>query len=204
MPSLSHAAAPMTSPCILVVNTDTDRAALIEMGLREAGHKDVVVTRQVEGLARQVVDIDPDVVLVDLQSPEPRALEGMLELTRAIKRPVALFVDDAPATSISAAVEAGVAAYVVDGLKKSRVATVVELAMSRYHAFSRLEADRDAARAELVERKTIERAKGLLMRSRRLGENEAYALMRKAAMDRNERIADVASHLLTAAAMLED
>jgi response regulator NasT len=126
----------------------------------------------------------------------------MFQLSRAVKRPIAMFVDRSDRASIEAAVEAGVSAYVVDGLKRERVKPILDMAISRFNAFSRLTRELEEAKSELENRKVIERAKGILMKSRGLSEADAYALLRKTAMSQNRRIADIAGSLITAAGLL--
>jgi response regulator NasT len=187
---------------ILVIDADRIRASIIEEGLREAGHTRVTVLDDMNRLVRRVVEIDPDVIVIDLENPSRDVLEHMFQISRAAKRPVAMFVDRADRTSIEAAIEAGVSAYVVDGLRKERIKPILDTAVSRFRAFDRLRRDLDQARNELAERKTVERAKGILMRTRGLSEPDAYALLRTAAMRQSRRIVEIAESLITAAGLL--
>jgi response regulator NasT len=187
---------------ILVIDADRIRATIIEEGLREAGHTRVTVLDDMNRLVRRVVEIDPDVIVIDLENPSRDVLEHMFQISRAAKRPVAMFVDRADRTSIEAAIEAGVSAYVVDGLRKERIKPILDTAVSRFRAFDRLRRDLDQARNELAERKTVERAKGILMRTRGLSEPDAYALLRTAAMRQSRRIVEIAESLITAAGLL--
>jgi response regulator NasT len=129
-------------------------------------------------------------------------LEDMFQLSRAVRRPVAMFVDRSDSESIAAAVEAGVSAYVVDGLKQERIKPILDMAISRFNAFARLARELQEARDELESRKIIDRAKRLLMTRRRMSEEEAYALLRKTAMNKNRRIVEIAQSLVTAADLL--
>jgi response regulator NasT len=194
----------MTAPAlsILVIDENSIRAAVIEAGLREAGHERVTVVNDVAGIARRIAEIEPDVIVIDLENPNRDMLEAMFQLSRAVKRPIAMFVDRSDSASIEAAIEAGVSAYVVDGLRQDRVKPILEMAISRFNAFSRLTRELEEAKSELEDRKVIERAKGLLMKSRKLSEPEAYALLRKTAMNQNRRIAEIAQSLVTAAGLL--
>jgi len=187
---------------ILVIDANRIRASIIEEGLREAGDVRVTVLSDTNGLMRRVVEIDPDVVVIDLESPNRDMLEHMFQVSRAVKRPVAMFVDRTDQTAIEAAIEAGVAAYVVDGLRKERIRPVLDTAMTRFKAFERLRRELEQAKGELSERKSIERAKGILMRTRGLTEEQAYALLRKTAMNQSRRIAEIAESLVTAAGLL--
>lgn len=187
---------------ILVIDTNRIRASIIEEGLREAGGTRVTLLDDVSGLLRRIIDIDPDVVVIDLESPNRDVLESMFQVSRAAKRPVAMFVDRTDQRAIEAAIDAGVAAYVVDGLRKERIRPVLDTAITRFKAFERLRRELDEAKGELAERKTVERAKGILMRTRGLSEDQAYAALRKAAMNQSRRIADIAESLVTAAGLL--
>jgi response regulator NasT len=187
---------------ILVIDENRIRAAIIESGLREAGHGRVTLVHDVAGIARRIAEIEPDVIVIDLENPNRDMLESMFQLSRAVKRPIAMFVDRSDSAAIEAAVEAGVSAYVVDGLRKDRVKPIMEMAISRFNAFSRMARELEEARGELENRKTVERAKGILMKSRGLSEEQAYALLRKTAMNQNRKLADVAQSLVTAAELL--
>jgi response regulator NasT len=188
---------------ILVIDEDRLRAALIEDGLREAGVADVVVSLGGGQLMRDIVETDPDVIFMDLGEPDRDALEAAFQISRAARRPIAMFVDSSDAASIAAAVEAGVSAYVVDGLRKERINPILDLAIQRFHAIHRLERELEETRSALARRKAVERAKGVLMKSRGVSEEEAYVLLRKTAMSQNRKIADVAESLILAAGLLD-
>jgi two-component system, response regulator / RNA-binding antiterminator len=190
------------SLAILVIDENRIRAAIIEAGLREAGHADVTVVHDVTGIARRIAEINPDVIVIDLENPNRDMLESMFQLSRAVKRPIAMFVDRSDHAAIEAAVDAGVSAYVVDGLKQGRVKPILQMAISRFNAFSRMARELEEARNELENRKVVERAKGILMKSRGFSEETAYALMRKTAMNQNRKIAEIAQSLVTAAGLL--
>jgi response regulator NasT len=187
---------------ILIVDQNLMRGSVIEEGLREAGCQDVIVVHEMQNLLRRIADDDPDVVFIDLENPNRDVLEQMFQMSRLVHRPVAMFVDRSDTSMIEAAVEAGVGAYVVDGLRKERVKSILDMCISRYKVFRRLRDELDRTRQALDERKLVERAKGILMRARKLGEEEAYALMRKAAMDSSQRLADIAQGVITAEELL--
>jgi response regulator NasT len=194
---------PDTTLRILVVDQNVTRASILEEGLREAGYLNVSVVRDMQNLMRRIVDADPDVIFIDLENPNRDVLEQMFQVSRCVRRPIAMFVDHSDADMIRAAVEAGVGAYVVDGLRKERVRAILDMAVSRFGVFEQLRDELDKARLELEERKVIERAKGILMRDRGLSEEAAYALLRKAAMNENRRLAEVAQSVVTAARLLK-
>jgi len=188
---------------VLVIDENRIRAAIIEEGLRDAGYGQVTVIDQMHGLARRITDLNPDVIVIDLENPNRDELESIFQLSRVIQRPIAMFVDKSDEASIEAAVEAGVSAYIVDGLKQERVRPILKMAISRFNAFSRLNRELEETRSELENRKVIDRAKGLLMRSRGLTEDEAYALLRRTAMNQNRKIVEIAHSLVTAASLLD-
>lgn len=187
---------------ILIIDENRIRASVIEAGLREAGYDDLTIVHDVSGIARKIETIDPDVIVIDLENPNRDMLENMFQLSRAVQRPIAMFVDRSDQASIEAAVEAGVSAYVVDGLKQERVKPILEMAISRFNAFSRMARELEDARSELESRKLIERAKGILITTRGLSEADAYALLRKTAMNQNRKISEIAQSLITAAGLL--
>jgi response regulator NasT len=188
---------------ILLVDQNAERAAILENGLREAGVHDITVLRDMQSLLKRIVDLDPDVIFIDLENPNRDVLEQMFQVSRSVRRPIAMFVDQADTDTIRAAVDAGVGAYVVDGLRKERVKSILDTAVSRFHAFNRLRDELERANQQLEERKLVERAKGILMKERRLSESEAYALLRSAAMNENRRIVDVARSLVSSVRLLK-
>jgi response regulator NasT len=194
----------MTEPSlrILVVDPNAVRSSILEDGLREAGYDNIQIIRCMDNLLRRIVEADPEVIFIDLENPNRDVLEQMFQVSRVVHRPVAMFVDQSDAGAIEAAVEAGVSAYVVDGLRKERVRSILDTAVSRFNAFSRLRDELDRTRQALEERKVVERAKGILMKMRGLDEAEAYDTIRKAAMNENRRISEVAQSLVTASRLL--
>ncbi|AYG68608.1 MULTISPECIES: ANTAR domain-containing response regulator [unclassified Rhizobium] len=187
---------------ILVIDENTIRASIIEEGLREAGHARVTVIHEVQGVARTIETLHPDVIIIDLENPNRDMMEHLFQLTRTVGRPIAMFVDRSDTASIEAAVEAGVSAYIVDGLKKERVKPILDMAVSRFNAFSRLQRELAEAKSALEERKVVERAKGILMKMRGLSEDEAFALLRQTAMNEKKKMSEIAQSVVTAAGLL--
>ena len=187
---------------ILVIDPNAVRASIIEEGLREAGHSAVSVIGDTSQCLRRIVELDPDVIFIDLENPNRDELEHMFQVSRAVKRPVAMFVDRTDQASIEAAMDAGVSAYVVDGLKKERVKPILDTAVMRFNVFERMRHELEQTKSELANRKTIDRAKAILMKSKSLSEPEAYALLRRAAMNKNKRIIDIAESLIVATGLL--
>lgn len=188
---------------IVIVDESPVRAAILADGLREAGFTQVVRLEETANLLAHIYAVDPDVILIDLENPSRDVLEQMFQVSRAVRRPIAMFVDQSDSASIQASVDAGVSAYIVDGLKKERVKHILDLCISRFYAFSRLQTELDKAKTALEERKVIDRAKGILMKAKNLSEEEAYALLRRTAMNENRKIAEVAQSVLTAADLLK-
>jgi len=188
---------------ILIVDQNVTRAAVLEDGLREAGQSDVIVVRDMQNLLKRIVDAEPDVIFIDLENPNRDVLEQMFQVSRTVQRPIAMFVDRSDAGMTEAAVNAGVSAYVVDGLKKERIHAILELTISRFRAFNQLRSELDKTKQQLEERKLVERAKGILMKERGVNEDQAYALLRKAAMNENLKLSQVAQSIITAAKLLK-
>ena len=188
---------------ILVVDPNRVRASIVEDGLRESGYDNVTVVRETDNLLRRIVEVDPEVIFIDLENPNRDVLEQMFQVSRCVHRPIAMFVDESDSGTIEAAVEAGVGAYVVDGLRKERIRSILDMAVSRFNAFSRLRDELDRTRQALEERKVVERAKGLLMAHKGLTEEEAYRFLRKMAMDQNKRLAEIAESILSLAQLFK-
>ncbi|MBB3691884.1 ANTAR domain-containing protein [Sphingomonas sp. BK580] len=189
---------------IAIIDTSTTRAAIIADGLREAGLDDRVVIDPAGPLVKQIEACAPEVVLINLENPSRDLLEDFFAMSRALDRPIAMFVDQSDAEAALAAVDAGVSAYVVDGLAKQRIKPVLDVAIRRFQAFSRLQAELAEARTLLADRQTIDRAKAILMRRRGIDEPAAYALLRDHAMRSNRRIAEVAEAIVTSDALMGD
>ncbi len=187
---------------ILIIDQNVVRASILEDGLREAGHTGVAIISDMRELLRQIVEADPEVIFIDLENPNRDVLEQMFQVSRTVRRPIAMFVDRTDTASIEAAIDAGVSTYVVDGLRKERVKPILDTTISRFNAFNRLRDELDRARQALEDRKVIDKAKGILMRSRKISEEEAYALLRTTAMNESRRVADVAAGLVMASKLL--
>jgi two-component system, response regulator / RNA-binding antiterminator len=192
----------MNSPSVLVVDEDVARASIIEAGLRAGGHSRITIIHDLTGIARRITEIAPDVIVIDIQNPNRDMLENLFQLSRAVQRPIAMFVNHSDQAMMEAAIDAGVSAYVVNGLAEDRVKPILDMAISRFNAYARMARELADAKSELENRKIIERAKGLLMASRNLDEAAAYQLLRSTAMNQNRTIADIAQSLVLAAGLL--
>jgi response regulator NasT len=195
---------------ILIIDANAVRAAILEEGLREAsaaqggGYGDLAVhhIRDDVKLLPRIAEIDPDVILIDLENPSRDTLEQMFQVSRLARRPIAMFVDKSDSATVQAAIDAGVSAYIVDGLRKERVKSILDVTISRFHAFDRLQTELSQAKFALEERKVVDQAKAILMKQRNLSEEDAYVLLRRTAMNQNRKIADLARSLVAAAALL--
>jgi response regulator NasT len=169
---------------ILVFDESRARAALLREGLERAGHEVVASLASASELLRSVDRLRPDVIVIDTDSPSRDVLEGLVVMSEQSPRPIVMFTSDDRGEAIRDAVRAGVSAYVVDGLDAERIKSIVEVACARFDEFQRLRNELAEANLKLSERKLVERAKGILMKSRGLGEDEAYRALRRLAMDR--------------------
>jgi two-component system, response regulator / RNA-binding antiterminator len=193
---------------ILIVDENAVRAAILDEGLRIAtGFRDgdtpeIHHIRDLANLLTRIAAVDPDVILIDLENPSRDTLEQMFQVSRLARRPIAIFVDKSDTATVQAAVDAGVSAYVVDGLRKDRVKSILDLTMSRFHAFDRLRSELKQAKSALEDRKLIEQAKSILMRQRGCSEDDAYVLLRRTAMNQNRKIVELSAALVAAATLL--
>ena len=187
---------------IVIVEQDKERALGIVDSLRETGDHKIHVLAEESGLSRSVAQLNPDVVLIDVANPSRDTIEQLTTASAPMDRPVAFFVDRSDAQMTKTAIEAGVSAYVVDGLQMDRIKPVMDAAIARFQMFHRMRTELETTKRALEERKLIDRAKGMLMKVRGISEDEAYALLRKSAMDQGKKVADVAEALVTAAELL--
>ncbi len=180
---------------LLLVDPDPARAALVAEGL--AGIDPLDVLRVSSLTEADLAKFQPDLVVIACDSPDRDTLEGLREATQNNPRPVVMFVDRSEPGRAEEAVRAGVAAYIVDGLQPARVRSILEVAMSRFQLMQQLRSDLAKAQSDLASRKTIEKAKGLLMKERQIGEEEAHAMLRKLAMNSGRSMGAVAADLLS-------
>ena len=174
------------------------RHVRLRVHARHAARGEIVGVEAVE----MAKDLRPDVVLIDLANPSRDILEELALASGPMERPVAMFVDRSDVPMMQAAMDAGISAYVVDGLQPQRIRSILDVAILRFNAFARLQRELSEARGELADRKLIERAKGILMTAKGLSEEEAYRTMRRKAMNEKRKIADIARAIVTAADLL--
>src|SRR5690606_4125614 len=187
---------------IAIVDESATRATIIEEGLAQIPDCEIFVLTERHGLLSRIEEIGPDIVLIDLGNPSRDVLEEYFTVSRALARPIAMFVDESDDDAIAASIDAGVSAYVVDGLAAHRIRSILDLAVRRFAAFARLQNDLADARGKLAERENVDAAKRILMQSKGVSEPEAYAELRRKAMSSNRRIADIAEAVITAHELL--
>jgi response regulator NasT len=189
---------------IAIVDESPARASIIEDGLAGFDECEIFVLGERTGLLARIEEISPDIVLIDLGNPSRDVLEEFFAVSRALARPIAMFVDQSDDDAIAASIDAGVSAYVVDGLAANRIRPLLDLAVRRFNAFARLQADLAEAKGKLAERETVDRAKRILMDSRKITEPEAYGELRRKAMQSSKRIVEIAEAVVTAHELLGD
>jgi len=187
---------------ILLIDDLTGRSAILEQALSDAGHDIIARVSSTLDLPQQVHSLQPDVVIIDLDSPDRDTLENMAIVTRDNPRPIILFSAQDDSDTIQKAVRAGVSAYIVDGLSAKRVRPIIDVAIARFREFQAMREELEQTRDKLSERKLVERAKGLLMKQRGFDEEEAYSALRKLAMERNQRLVQVAQNVIDIFEML--
>jgi response regulator NasT len=185
-----------------VVDESAARAAVIQEGLASLPECELHVLTRRDGLVAAISAIDPDIVFIDLGNPSRDVLEEYFAVSRALSRPIAMFVDESDESAIAASIDAGVSAYVVNGLAAERIRPLLDLAVRRFNAFSRLQQELSEARGKLAERAAIDQAKRILMAGKGIAEPQAYAELRSHAMQSNKRIAEVAEAVVTADKLL--
>lgn len=188
---------------IAVVDQNPVRAAILIEGLQDAGRMEIARIEDTTDLLAKIHAIDPDVILIDLEDHSRDVLEQMFQVSRDVRRPIAMFVDHSDRDMIEAAVEAGVSAYIVDGLVQSRVKSIVQMTISRFNAFAKLRQELEQTRSALEDRKVIDRAKGILMRNKATDEAVAYSMLRKTAMNEKRKIVEIARSVIMAANLLD-
>lgn len=186
----------------LLVKDDQERSELLKQSLQESGHDVVAETGSADDLLRRIDESSPDLLVIDTDTPGDHLLSRLRELSLHQPLPVVLFTEEDSRDVISKAVRAGVSAYVVDGLDQNRLGTILDVAVARFQETERLRQELHDTRANLAERKAVERAKGILMKQRGFDEPQAYHALRKMAMDKNLKIGQVAENVIAVAELL--
>ncbi|MCW9059538.1 MAG: ANTAR domain-containing protein [Gammaproteobacteria bacterium] len=181
---------------VMLVDDRDERVELLRVPLMAAGHEIIARVHPEDDLQARVQEWKPDIIIVDMDSPSRDTLEQMRCITRDQPRPIVMFAESEDRNLIHDAVQAGVSAYIVDGLGHKRVIPILEVAIARFNEFQNLRRELEETRLSLAERRMLDRAKALLMEQRGWTEKQAYQALRKMAMDRNLRMGQVAEQLV--------
>ncbi len=187
---------------VVLIDENRGRAALLQQALQDANYQVVSVINNSECLLEAVQQVAADLILIDMDSPDRDTLESLASINRENPKPIVMFSDCDDSQTIENAVKAGVSAYIVDGLNRKRIKPILEVAIARFREYQAMRRELDDAKNKLSERKVIERAKGILMQRKNLDEETAYKTLRKLAMDKGQRLADVAQNVVTMAELL--
>ncbi len=181
---------------ILIVDEDSGRSAILEQALSDGGCRVIAKLTSGEHLAAQVQRYQPDVIIIDLDSPDRDTLEQMRTIHRDQPRPIVMFAEDDDSGTIHQAIKAGVSAYIVDGLEGKRVKPVIEVAIARFREYQALREELATVKDSLEERKQIDRAKALLIKRQGMSEEQAHQALRKLAMDQGKKLGEAARNVI--------
>ena len=189
---------------ILIFDDDTERANMLVQALEVSEYTVAAHPASVADLLPQVETVKPDVILIGADIPRQNMLTDVATISQKQSVPIVMFTRDNRSESIHAATQAGVSAYVVNGLSPERIQPIIEAAIARFREFQALARELEKTKTSLAERKVIERAKGVVMEQRGCTEAEAYRLLQKMAMDRKKRLAEVAQDVLSITEVLKN
>jgi response regulator NasT len=192
----------MTSIRVMLIDEDRTRSAVLKRALLDAGYEVVARVDAGDDVLKRVTEVKPDVIIVDMEAPDRDILENVRAISHHQPKPIVMFAESSDSDMIKAAVGAGVSAYVIDGLSDKRVKPIIEVAIARFREFHALRTELARAKQDLAERKIVAKAKGILMKHKGLSEDQAYVALRKMAMDRNQRLGEVAQSVITVADLL--
>ena len=182
---------------VTIVDDDSSRSIILEKALEDAGYEVIAVLSSKDNLLMHIEQRQPDVIIVDLESPNRDSLESMRIVTQHNPKPIVMFTNNADDDMISEAINAGVSAYVVDGFNESRIQPIMNVAIARFREFQALRSELEKTKSSLEDRKIIEKAKGIVMAQRQCNEDEAYQILRNLSMDNNKRIVEIAEQLVS-------
>lgn len=182
---------------VMLVDNEPARAAIVEQAMLDSGYRVIRRLENAQNLTKAVTECQPDMVIIDIESPDRDMLENMSRLTQDNPRPIVMFAEDDDSEYVEAAIRAGVSAYVVDGVQNGSVKALLQVAIARFREFHALRSELDSVKSQLEDRKVIEKAKGLIMKHQSCDEPAAYQALRKLAMDRSQRMIDVANNIIS-------
>lgn len=182
---------------VTIVDDDPGRSVILERALSDAGYLVIAILGSRDNLLKHIENQQPDVIIVDLESPNRDTLESMQIVTTHNPKPIVMFTNDADNSMIGEAINAGVSAYVVDGFNESRIKPIMDVAIARFREFQALRSELEETRSSLEEHKVIDKAKYIIMQEKQCDENEAYKVLRTLSMENNKRIAEIAEQLVS-------
>ncbi|MGD8526859.1 MAG: ANTAR domain-containing protein [Thioalkalispiraceae bacterium] len=182
---------------VTIVDDDSGRSIILERALKDAGYDVLAVLSSSDNLLLHIEKMQPDVIIVDLESPNRDSLESMRIVTQHNPKPIVMFTNDADDSMIGEAITAGVSAYVVDGFNESRIKPIMDVAIARFREFQALRSELEKTKSTLEERKIIDKAKGIVMAQRQCNENDAYKILRELSMQNNKRIVEIAEQIIS-------
>jgi len=182
---------------VTIVDDDSGRSIILERALKDAGYEVVAILSSKDNLLLHIEKVQPDMIIVDLDSPSRDSLESMRIVTQHNPKPIVMFTNDTDDSMISEAINAGVSAYVVDGFNEKRIKPIMDVAIARFREFQALRNELKKTRNTLEERKTMDKAKGIIMDQRQCNEEDAYKILRNLSMENNKRIVEVAEQIIS-------
>ena len=188
---------------IILVDKNTGRSAMLRRALQDKGHEVICRMDSSANLRESNEMTHADVVIVNSDIPDDEVFANLTEVNKTKPKPIVMFTEESNSEMTSSAIKSGVNAYIVDGLEENRVQPIIDVAMARFREFQALKDELDATRNQLSERKTVEKAKGILMKHKNISEDDAYQSLRKVAMDKNKRIVDVSESVINAFELLD-
>ena len=182
---------------VMLVDNEPVRAAIVEQAMIDSGYRVIRRLDNAKNLTEAVTEFQPDMVIIDIESPDRDMLENMSRLTQNNPRPIVMFAEEDDPHHVEAAIRAGVSAYVVDSIKSGSVKAILQVAIARFREFHALRSELESVKSQLEDRKLIDKAKGLIMKHQKCDEPAAYQALRKQAMDRSQRMTDVARNIIS-------
>jgi len=188
----------------MLVDNEPARAAIVEQAMTDSGYRVIRRLENAKNLSEAVMESQPDMVIIDIESPDRDMLENMSRLTQDNPRPIVMFAEEDDSKHVEAAIRAGVSAYVVDGVNSGSVKALLQVAIARFREFHALRSELESVKSQLEDRKLIDKAKGLIMKHQKCDEPAAYQALRKLAMDRSQRMTDVARNIISVMELMGD
>ncbi|MCV2402319.1 ANTAR domain-containing protein [Marinomonas sp. C2222] len=195
---------PVKELTVMLVDDEPARAAIVEQAMKDSGYRVIRKLENAKYLTEAVNQFQPDMVIIDIESPDRDVLENMSRLTQDNPRPIVMFAEEDDSRHVEAAIRAGVSAYVVDGVNSSSVKAIMQVAIARFREFHALRSELESVKTQLEDRKLIDKAKGLIMKHQKCDEPAAYQALRKLAMDRSQRMTDVARNIISVMELMGD